>query len=157
MPPVSTLPPTLRSAVLGTATGLRSQMGAAAVILGPESHRVPSVLRTRAFKTVTAVLAGGELLYDKLPQAANRTQGSGLAARVALGAGSAGLLARSEQEPPGPAALVGAGTAVGGAFAGMVARRWLSKKFPPLAVALGEDAVAVGLAAAAVTVLADRR
>jgi len=141
----------LRSALLGACTGLRSQLGLAAVVVGPESHRVPSVLRTRAAKRIVASLAGGELLLDKYAKAPNRTDPPGLVLRFALGAGSAGLLARSEQEPPGPAACIGAISALGAAFGGFVARRRLSAALPPIAVALAEDALAMTLATLAVT------
>jgi uncharacterized membrane protein len=142
---------TVRSALLGAASGLRSQLGVAAVVVGPESHRVPSVLRTRTAKSIAAALAGGELLFDKYPGAPNRTDPPAVVLRMALGAGSAGLLARSEQEPPGPAASLGALSALGATFGGFIIRRRLSARYPALLVALAEDALALGMAALAVT------
>jgi uncharacterized membrane protein len=147
----------LRSVLLGASSGLRSQMGLAAVVVGPEGYRVPSVLRTRTAKVVVALLAGGELLGDKSSKSPNRTDPPSLLFRLALGAGSAGLLARSEQEPLGPAASVGALAAVAATFAGFTARRGLSASHPPLAVAIGEDALSVCLAALAVTWFAGSR
>jgi uncharacterized membrane protein len=111
-------------------------------------------LRTRGAKTTAAALAAGEVVVDKLARTPNRTDPPSLVLRAALGAGAAGLLARSEEEPPGPAATVGGIAAVVAAFVGFLARRRLSRSFPPLVVALGEDALAAALATAAVTVLA---
>lgn len=122
------------------------------MVVGPESQRIPSVLRTRSAKTVFALLAGGELLADKTSLVPDRTEPPSVALRLAAGAGSAGLLARSEQEPPGPAAVIGAVAALGSTFGGFVVRRRLSARFPALLVALFEDAVAAGMAALAVTV-----
>jgi uncharacterized membrane protein len=123
----------------------------AVVVIGPEGHRVPSVLRTRTAKTLAAALAGGELVLDKYSGTPDRTEAPSVALRVALGAGSAGLLARSEQEPPGPAATLGAFAALGATFGGFAARRHFSARYPALSVALVEDGVACALAALAVT------
>jgi uncharacterized membrane protein len=147
----------LRSVLLGASSGLRSQMGMAAVVAGPEGHRVPSVLRTRTAKVVVALLASGELVADKSSKAPNRTDPPGLLLRLALGAGSAGLLARSEQEPLGPAASAGALAALAATFGGFTARRRLSASLPPLTVAIGEDALSVAMAALAVTWFAGSR
>ncbi len=141
----------VRSALLGACSGLRSQLGVAAVVVGPESQRIPSVLRTRGAKILSAVMALGELVVDKLPGTPDRTGLPSVVVRMAAGAGSAGLLARSEQEPPGPAATIGAVAALASTFGGFVVRRRLSARWPPLAVALGEDTVAATLATLAVT------
>jgi len=142
---------TVRSVLLGACSGLRSQLGVAAVLVGPESQRIPSLLRTRGAKALAASLAVGELVMDKLPAAPNRTEPASVVLRMAAGAGSAGLLARSEQEPPGPAATIGALSALATTFGGFVLRRRWSARYPAVLVALAEDAVAAGLAALAVT------
>ena len=70
--------------------------------------------------------------------------------RIGLGGLSAGLLARDTGAPTTVASVaVGAGAAVGAAFAGMAARGALAKRLPPVAAALVEDLVAVVLAVAA--------
>ena len=153
-PPTTSGQSTLRSALLGACSGLRSQLGVAAVIVGPESQRIPSVLRTRAAKGLAGTFAAGELVGDKLPITPNRTDPPSLALRMAAGAGSAGLLARSEQEPPGPSAVVGALAALAATFLGFWVRRSLSARHRPVAVAVAEDLVAVGMATLAVTVFA---
>ena len=69
--------------------------------------------------------------------------------RIGLGGLSAGLLARNARTLTTTSAAVGAGTAVGAAFAGMAARGALAKRLPPIAAAIVEDLVAVLLAALA--------
>ncbi len=99
---------------------------------------IPSVL-------ILTVLAGVELVFDKLPQTPNRTSAVGLIARIVTGGGTGACVSMSG----GEGALVGAGLgAVGGVvgtFAGYQARSRLVKGLHTrdLYVALLEDVVAI--------------
>jgi uncharacterized membrane protein len=137
------------AALIGSATGLRSQMGMAVVLTGTPPGQLPALLGHRAVRPIAATAAIGELVADKLPSTPPRTQARGLVPRIGLGGLSAGLLARSTGAPIAVAVGVGAGTATGAAFAGMAARGALAKRLPPLAAALSEDVVAVLLAVGA--------
>ena len=132
------------AALLGAATGLRSQMGLAAVAWRFDRDRLPGLLRSRAARPVTGAAALLELAADQYPGAPPRTAPTGLIARVTFGALTGGLAGGRRAVVPG--AEVGAVMAVLTAFGGMAARTRLSRRFPPVAVALAEDALAVGLA-----------
>jgi uncharacterized membrane protein len=97
-------------------------------------------------RPIAAAAALVEIVADKLPSTPPRTQARGLVLRISLGALSAGLLTRSPRVPTAVSAAVGAGAAVGAAFAGMTARGALARRMPPLAAALLEDLVAIVLA-----------
>ena len=140
------------SSLLGTATGLRSQMGLAVVVLATPPESLPSWLRGAAVRPVVASLALGELVADKLPSTPNRTDPVGLIARIALGGLSSAVLASTTGRDRAVAAIVGAGMAAGAAFAGMAGRAALSRHLPPILAALNEDVVAAGLAVAAVRI-----
>jgi len=135
--------------LLGAASGLRSQMGMAGVVLrGPRSAK-PAWLQGKAARRVVVALALGELVADKLPSTPNRTEPAGLAARIGLSALSCGILASSAGQGGPVPIIVGAATAVGAAYAGMTARAALARHVPPIVAALAEDALAVTLSAAA--------
>jgi uncharacterized membrane protein len=142
------------AAFVGSASGLRSQMGMAGVLVGIPRHELPALFRRSAARPLAVTSAAIELVGDKLPSAPPRTQASGLVPRLVLGGLSAGLLARSASGPVIEAAAIGAGAAIGAAFAGISARTRLSTHLPPIAAALIEDLVAVALAATAVRVTA---
>jgi uncharacterized membrane protein len=137
------------AALIGSATGLRSQMGMAVLLNGTPPAQLPALLGHRAVRPIAVTAALGELVADKLPSTPARTQAPGLVPRIGLGGLSAGLLARSAGAPAPLAVAVGAGAAAGAAFAGMAARGALAKRVPPLAAALAEDLVAVMLAVVA--------
>jgi uncharacterized membrane protein len=141
------------SCLIGAATGLRSQMGMAAVILGTSPEALPSKLRGKAVTPVAVTFALGELVVDKLPSTPKRTEPAGLAGRIALGALSAAILASSIGRGGRVPAVIGAATAVGSAFAGMTVRAKLSEHLPPVLVALGEDLLSASLAAEAVRIV----
>jgi uncharacterized membrane protein len=140
------------SCLIGAASGLRSQMGMAAVILGTSPEALPSKLRGKAVTPVAVTFALGELVVDKLPFTPKRTDPPGLAARIALGAWSGAILASSIARRGRTPAVVGASAAVGAAFAGMAVRARLSEHLPAVLVALGEDLLAASLAAEAVRI-----
>jgi uncharacterized membrane protein len=136
----------LAAALVGAATGLRSSMGLAGVVLGTDPNRLPGPLRTGRARVAATVAALTEVAADKRPDAPDRTAPAGLAARIVFGALAGGLAARSRRTSVVAGTVTAAGAAVGAAYGGMALRARLSRRFPPLAVALGEDALAVGLA-----------
>lgn len=110
----------------------------------------PATLAARgriAGRVRTAALAGGagELVFDKLAIATPRTDPPALGGRVVTGA----LTGRAVGGWPG--LVLGASAAAAGTFATMRARAALAERtgLPDRAVALGEDALAYGLAALA--------
>ncbi|MGH9287881.1 MAG: hypothetical protein ACRD0V_06235 [Acidimicrobiales bacterium] len=92
--------------------------------------------------------AAGELVIDKLPGTPSRLALPGFVARPVLGALAAGLFARSRQAPWIPAAAIGASSAAVAAKLGHDVRARLARHAPDPAVAVVEDALALGLAAA---------
>jgi uncharacterized membrane protein len=137
------------AALIGCATGLRSQMGLAVLVNRTQPAQLPALLRHRAARPITATAALAELIADKLPSTPPRTQARGLVPRLGLGGLCAGLLARNAGVPVMGPVAVGAGTAAIAAFAGMAARGALAKRIPPVGAALVEDVVAVLLAVVA--------
>ena len=87
-------------------------------------------------------------MVDKLPNTPSRLEPAGIAGRLVLGALAAGLGARSRQAPWPPAAAIGASSAIVSAKVGHDARAHFARNLPDPPVAVVEDAVAVGLAAA---------
>jgi uncharacterized membrane protein len=92
--------------------------------------------------------AAGELVVDKLPNTPSRLEPPGLIGRLVLGALAAGLFARTRKAPWLPAAAIGASTAAVAAKVGHDVRARLDQHAPDTAIAVAEDAVALGLAAA---------
>jgi uncharacterized membrane protein len=138
---------TLSSSVLvGLATGLRSQMGLAAVVLRMDKDGLPSWLRTSAAARSVMVAAGAELVADKLPQAPSRLQPAGLAGRLVLGGLAGGLLAHAEQGLVVPAAALGSAAALLAAKVGHDLRARAAQRVPDPVVAVAEDGVAIALA-----------
>lgn len=136
----------LRAFTLGTATGIRSSLGAAGPVLFG-STKASSVGRA-----ARALAVGGELVADKLPQTPSRLQPPALAARAASGATGAVTLARRERfpaRPVVPSAIAGMVGAVVGSYGGAAWRRWAATKGPDWRGALLEDGVGLGLAYAA--------
>lgn len=138
---------TLRSAVLsaaiGKATGFRSSVGISLGLLtwfdGTE--------RERLAVAGSAVVTAGELVMDKLPTTPSRLDPGPLGGRVVAGAGAAYVVARRLGEDAIPAAVIGGLTAIVGSYAGHAYRGWASKRVPPIAAALVEDAVALSIGA----------
>jgi uncharacterized membrane protein len=116
-----------RVALVGFATGLRSQLGPAMVALtteATETSRPAALFAGRWAKGLAAAGAVGELVADKLPQTPSRLSAAGFLPRVALGALAGSALAGRRREDPTPwvvAAAVGAVAAAGGTLAGA---RW---------------------------------
>lgn len=96
--------------------------------------------------TTFALMAGGELIGDKLPNAPNRTSPSALSGRIATGALSGAALSEVDGQSSAYGALFGALGALAGTVAFFHLRTWLNheKGIPDIAVALVEDALTVG-------------
>jgi len=134
------------SLLVGSATGLRSQMGLAAVVLRTDKDGLPSWLRTTAAARSVTLAAGAELVADKLPQTPSRLQPAGLAGRLVLGGLGAGLLAHAEKGPVVPAAVLGSAAALLAAKVGHDLRARAAQTVPDPVVAVAEDGVAIALA-----------
>jgi uncharacterized membrane protein len=98
-------------------------------------------------RTLTAVLAVGEIVGDKLPFTPSRLKGGALFARLAIGATAGVLLCKRSQQPLFDGAIHGFLGAALGSIAGYSYRTVLSSAtgIPDLVWAIGEDAVALGL------------
>jgi uncharacterized membrane protein len=148
-PSSSALARTLSSSVLvGAATGMRSQLGVAAVVLRADPDRLPPFLRTRAASRAATGAAAAEILADKSPRVGDRMRPGPLTARFVLGGLAGGLLAHTERRPVVPAAVVASAAAGLGAKVGHDLRARAARTVPDPVVAVGEDLVAISLAAA---------
>lgn len=144
------------AAGLGAVTGLRSMMGAAVVARELSARDLPRrrprhpAARLERWLTQPAVarslelLALGEIIADKLPGIPPRITTGPLVGRAVI-AGVLGLLAGGDRRMAG--SVVGAGSAVAAAFAGWWARREgvRATYLPDAALAVAEDAVALGV------------
>jgi len=135
---------------MGTATGMRSQMGMATLLMTSPDKRLPRLLSGPVARRGWAVAAAAELVADKLPNAPPRTQPAGLALRVALGALAGGLAAAQLKGNVLVASALGAAAATAASFGFMKLRMAAAQKAPALVAALGEDALAatIGFAGA---------
>ena len=114
----------LPSALLGAASGMRSTVGLAAVIAQGEPE-LPALLRHRLAKPAAGVAVAAELVLDKMPFTGSRLEPAGMAGRLMF-AGAAAVTAKLSHD----------------------ARAHLAKRVPDLAVAVGEDLLALTVAAA---------
>lgn len=137
------------SVLLGAATGLRSQIGVATLVVRGDPN-LPAALRSAWAPRVAVAAAGGELVSDKLPSTPSRLAPPGLIARLAFGALAAGLHARTRGGAVVPAAALGASAAVVAARLGHDIRAGFSKRAPAIAATV-EDELALGLAIAGAT------
>jgi uncharacterized membrane protein len=132
----------VRSALLGVATGCRSSLGSA----GPTLTAASS---SRARRGAAVVAVGAEVIGDKRPGTPDRTSATGLPPRLLEAAGGAARLSARQGANGAVPVLAGVAGALGGSFGGIGWRRWAAKRMPDYGGALIEDAVALGLAAAA--------
>ena len=135
------------SVLLGAASGLRSQLGVATLVARSDPS-LPAPLRRPWTRRLLVAAAAGELVVDKLPATPSRLAPPGFVSRLALGALAAGLFAQTRHAPWLPAAAVGASSAAVAAKLGHDVRARLARHAPDPAVAVVEDALALGLAAA---------
>jgi uncharacterized membrane protein len=131
-----------RSLLLGVAAGGRSSLGPG----GPMITAADSGL-IKKLSNLAAV--AGELYVDKQPGTPERTSAGALPARLASGAGGAGLLAKRQGANAALPVLAGVAGSAAGSYGGLAWRKWAGARMPDLQAALIEDAVAVVLALAA--------
>ncbi|BAH53607.1 membrane protein [Rhodococcus opacus] len=135
---------TVRSVVIGVASGLRSSTGIAAVLLS----RTPATAhRTRLIGAVAAV--GGELVADKNPNVPSRLSPPALGGRLAAGGAGAAALARRDRTDTASALIVGVVGALAGSYGGAWWRQWAGRRVPDWQAALAEDAIALAMSAVA--------
>ncbi|HWG65093.1 MAG TPA: hypothetical protein VG253_25700 [Streptosporangiaceae bacterium] len=135
-----------RAAVLGAATGLRSSAALAALIVRRDDG-LPAIMRRRAARPAAALATAGELVIDKLPSTPSRLSPASLTGRVVFAAAAGAIVARSRHRHPIPAAVIASAAALAAAKLGHDARAAVARRLPDPAVAVAEDAVAIGLAA----------
>ena len=147
--------PFLLAFALGMVAGLRSMTAPAAtclaVYLGWFPLRQSWLMFLGAPLSVGAfsLFAVAELIADKLPSTPSRLSTGPLAARFFLGGFSGAALCTAAGYwgfTMLVGAVIGANGALAGAFLGYHARRWLTHTMgiPDLAIALIEDAIAIG-------------
>jgi uncharacterized membrane protein len=134
------------AAILGAATGMRSTVALAALVLR-RSDGLPAVLRHPAARRIAAIADGAELVADKLPGTPSRLDPPGLTGRLISASLAAAVLARSENRGPIPAVLTASTAALAAARICHDARAALARRVPDPVVAMAEDALAIGLAA----------
>jgi len=156
--------PLLRPLVLGVVTGLRSQLGLAALAWSEPASardtRALRLLRSTPGRGLTSAGAAAELVADKLPSTPSRLDPQNLAFRLLAGAGVGALAVNStDRRTVGVASAVGLAGAAVGTYAGAYYRKLLPARTrtPDLLWAVGEDAVAAGLAATAIKVWPEPR
>lgn len=137
----------LPSALLGAASGMRSTVGLAAVIAQGEPE-LPALLRHRLAKPAAGVAVAAELVLDKMPFTGSRLEPAGMAGRLMFAGAAAGLTSRPVAREIVVATLVAAAAAAVTAKLSHDARAHLAKRVPDLAVAVGEDLLALTVAAA---------
>lgn len=135
------------SVFLGAASGARGQLGVATVVARSDPS-LPSIFRQPWTRRVLVAAAAGELVADKLPTTPSRLEPPGLTARLVMGGLAAALFAQTRHAPWRPAAAIGASSAVVAAKVGHDVRARLANYAPDPAVAVAEDALAIGLASA---------
>jgi uncharacterized membrane protein len=135
-----------RAAVLGAATGMRSTVALAALVLR-RSDGLPAVFRNPTARRIAALADGAELVADKLPMTPSRLDPPGLAGRLISAGLAAMVLARSAHRTPIPAVLTASAAALAAARVCHDARAALARRVPDPAVGLVEDVLAIGLAA----------
>ena len=137
---------------IGMVDGLRSMTAPAAVSWAAHwkwlnlENTALSFLSSAGAAYIFTVLAITELVVDKLPKTPSRLLPGSLFIRIVLGGLCGAALCSSTKHSPAIGAALGAVAAIAGAFGGYQARTRLVKalKAPALAIALLEDAVAVG-------------
>src|SRR3954447_26335354 len=137
----------LGSVLLGAASGARGQLGVATVVARSDPS-LPGIFRHPWTRRLLVAAAVRELVVDKLPATPSRLEPAGIAGRLAMGALAGGLFAQTRRAPWFPAAAIGAASAIVAAKIGHDVRARLAQRAPDPAIAVVEDALALGLAVA---------
>ena len=140
-----------KSAAIGAVAGLRCLTAPA--MLGCFASRENAgelknnFLSSPKISAVIGVAAVGELIGDKLPSTPNRTEPSGLIARIVSGAFVGGSVCAAKKKSVLTGAFIGAVAAVAAAYAGQNIRREICYKtgIPTAALGAVEDAIAVSI------------
>jgi uncharacterized membrane protein len=119
-----------------------------AALIDGRAQGLPAALMRPQARTAGRVAVAAELVIDKLPSTPSRLGTGGLVARIVLAGGAAVVLARGNNRPVLPNVLAACTMAVVAARVGHDLRVMAATHLPPLAVAVAEDSVALGLAAA---------
>jgi uncharacterized membrane protein len=152
-----------RPLLLGVVTGMRSQLGLAALAWsgpGPADPAPLRVLRSTAGRRAAGLAAAGELVGDKMPSTPSRLAPPVLGSRLVLGALVGALAADTrDRRSLALAAATGLAGSAAGTYAGAAYRKAAVARThtPDLPWALVEDAAAATLAATAVRVRSPRR
>lgn len=138
---------------IGIIAGMRS-MTAPALVSYKLSHTKPEPLSDSPLHFLTspkaatafALMAGGELIGDKLPNSPNRIAPPVLSGRIATGALSGAAMSEADGQSSAYGAVLGALGALAGTVAFFHLRTWLNheKGIPDPIVAVIEDAMTVG-------------
>jgi len=128
----TTLAPYVRAASIGAAAGLRSMAPPAAVFRSGERRRI-----------VLAILAFGELVADKFPQAPSRLFPPALILRTVTGGLCGGAIAVRTNGVRGWGIAAGALAAIVASYAGYALRMNLTetRRLPGFPTAAAEDAM----------------
>ena len=137
------------AAAIGAIAGMRA-MSAPAVIsqvvrkgeLAVEGSKL-GFLNTSGALSISALLAVGELIADKLPSTPNRTDVGPLVARAISGGLSGAVIFSAKKKSPWAGGLLGALTAVAATYAAFHLRRSVKEKLhiPDVVLAAAEDAL----------------
>ncbi|MCF6743592.1 hypothetical protein E9529_04760 [Blastococcus sp. KM273128] len=140
---------TARALLLGLAAGGRSSLGLAGPALTAPTRPGAPGHRSRPARLVALASLAGEVMADKQPGTPDRTQPGPLVGRLAAAAAGGRALAARERANGALPVLAAAVGGLAGSVGGLRWRRWALSRMPDLQAALLEDAVALGLAAAA--------
>ncbi|MGE3276815.1 MAG: DUF4126 domain-containing protein [Vicinamibacterales bacterium] len=144
---------------IGVVAGLRSMTAPAAVAWAARTGALAlpeglAFLGHGVAPWILALLAGGELVVDKLPATPPRTVLPGFAARLVTGGFAGGMVAASSGSLV-VGVLAGAAGAVAGTLGGVTVRMWLARRLGrDLPAALIEDGVALVAAFVIITISA---
>ena len=144
---------------IGAVAGLRPMMAPAVIAwflrrgwIRPGRSPFARIVSASASKRI-AQFAISELIADKLPFTRSRLNAAPLASRMVSGAICGAAIHGTLKKPLAEGAVLGGLGALAGAITGYYVRQRLNREMPDFAVALSEDALAVG-AAAVITALA---
>ena len=142
----------LRAFQLGIIAGMRS-MSAPALLSHKLARTIPTpnpqtpaqYLAQPTAATALKVLAAGEFIGDKLPNAPNRTSPAGFAGRIVSGASCGAILSDVEGKAASYGAVAGGLGAVVGTLVFFNLRRWLDHDLglPDAVGAVAEDALTI--------------
>lgn len=141
------------AAIIGLVAGMRSMMAPALVSRFLDGRRkkedaFPMRLLGHPWApTITAMMAAGELIGDKLPMTPPRIEAPSLFGRAASGALCGAAIGIRHKTSVGATTLVGGAAAVASTYAMYHLRRAMGERLniPDVAVAVGEDALAISL------------